>query len=197
MEQDPNIFAPLVERFAEELIIALAVALILGAGAIVVRWFFGRKNLEELGRLRREMDDLKRGRDGRASSPPPASAPAPADVGSNPPDALLPLKELLALVKGHTDIAAEQMLKPYKGRSYHVRGAVLDVCDYSSHVQVSLYRTDGISITLWFDPGSQKETLKALRIGVTVSATGLLHSAGDDHIFLEKCALDSIGAGSP
>ena len=204
MEQVLDVIATLVGWVAEQFV-ALAFGSVIGA--IGTKWFFGRKNLEELGRLRREVDELKRERHGRAPSPPsapssaPTEAPAPRDAGeenhslvpaSSPPDALLSLEELLALVKGRTGIVADQMLKPHKGRRHHVRGAVIDISDYGSDgVQVILDGEDEMHIVLWFNPGSQTGALETLRPGDTVSATGLLRSASN-LIGLKECSLDGI-----
>ena len=198
MEQFQHFIDTFVGWVAEEFVVLLAGSVI---GAIGTKWFFGKKNLEELGRLRREVDELKRERDGRAPLPPTTSASAPADVGSKnrsplpasyPHNALLSPKELVALVKGHTDIAAKRMLEPHKGRRHHVRGAVLEVSDFDRDgVQVALDGRDGTYILLWFAQGKQKETLETLRVGDDVSATGLLRYASN-HISLEKCTLDGI-----
>ena len=235
MEQDQNVIATLIGWVAEE-IITLAVGSVIGA--IGAKWFFGRKNIEELRRLRREVDELKRDGEGRTSSPSLESAPAATTVGSkvsrrprrevdelkrdgdgrtpapplesapaattvgsrvrsvlpasNPPDALLSPKELLALVEGHTDMAADRMLKPHKGRRHLVRGVVREVSDYGiDGAQVTLDGTDGTTIVLWFAQGSQVNTLETLRRGHDVSATGLLRYARN-HIALEDCTLRGI-----
>ncbi|MCY3672754.1 MAG: LapA family protein, partial [Alphaproteobacteria bacterium] len=79
MEQNPDLVSILVGWVAEELV-ALAVGSVIGA--IGAKWFFGKKNTEELRRLRREVDELKRERDRQASPSSPASAPVPRDDGS-------------------------------------------------------------------------------------------------------------------
>ena len=198
MEQDQNVIATLISWVAEE-IVTLAVGSVIGA--IGAKWFFGRKNIEELRRLRREVDELKRDGDGRTPAPPLESAPAATTIGSkirsvlpasNPPDALLSPKELLALVEGHTDMAADRMLKPHKGRRHLVRGVVREVSDYGiDGAQVTMDGADGTTIVLWFAQGSQVNILETLRRGHNVSATGLLRYARN-HIALEDCTLRAI-----
>lgn len=198
MEQFQHFIDTFVGWVAEEFLVLVVGSVI---GAIGTKWFFGKKNMEELGRLRREVDELKRERDGRAPFPPPISASAPADVGSKnrsllpasyPHNALLSPKELVALVKGHTSIAAERMLEPHKGRRHHVRGAVHEVSNIGHDVvQVALDGRDGTYIMLWFAQGRQTEAMETLRVGDDVSATGLLRYVSN-HISLEKCTLDGI-----
>ena len=203
MEQVVDFIATLVGWVTEQFV-ALAFGSVIGA--VGAKWFFGRKNVEELGRLRREVDELKRERQGQAAltSSAPSSRSAPAHSArdadeenhslvraSTPPDALLSPEELLALVKGRTGIVADQMLKPHKGRRHHVQGAVMDVTGDIDSVNVTLDGGDGMLIILWFNPGSQADTLETLRPGDAVSVTGLLRNASN-HISLEECVLDEI-----
>lgn len=215
MEQNPDVIATLVTWVAEQFE-ALAFGSIIGA--IGAKWFFAKRNLEELGRLRREVDELKQERRERAPSPPskpsvPATAAVPAllpmptsaatsrDAGpeshslvplSSPPDALLSLEELLALVKGHTGMLADRLLKPHKGRRHHVRGVVTNVSEFSIQgVEVILDGQEEMMIVLWFKPGCQTEKLETLRQGDKVSATGLLRNASN-HIAQEECVLDEV-----
>lgn len=197
MEQDIGIIASLLGWAAEEII-----TLVIGSaiGAVGAKWFFGRKNSAELKQLRHEVERLKGNHNEQASSSPSTSAPM-LSVGSvtirslvpglNPPDALLTPKELLALVKGHTSITANTLLKPHKGRRHYVRGIVEDVRDQVDRVHVGLKGVDEVSFALWFKKRWQKDILEKLRQGDEISATGILRHVSN-HIGLDKCTVDSV-----
>ena len=200
MEQEIGVVATLLGWAVEEIFTLLVGSAI---GAIGAKWFFGRKNSAALKQLRLEVEQLKGNRNDQAPSSLATSDPAPSDssgktiaiasaADSNPPNALLTPKELLDLVKGHTGIMAEQLLKPHKGRRYHVQGVIEDVNDYGiDRLHVSLDGKDKVSFVLWFDHDSHKEVLETLRRGDEVSATGLLQHASN-HIALEKCSIDNV-----
>lgn len=211
MELEPNMLDAFVGWVAEE-IAAMALGSIIGAfGA---RWWFGKKNQEELEQLKKSITELEREQTARplpersaaASQTPQTPSPAPQSplnhsalesrtLPPSPLDALLSPQELIDLVAGHTSMAAKRMLEPHRGRRYVVTGTVREVTENINTVAVIIALADGILVSLSFDNGPRNEELVVLRQGDEISASGLLRSAGNN-IMLKKCSLVEVSAQS-
>ena len=221
MEQDPNMLEAVVGWVLEQ-VVGVALGAIIGA--VGAKWWFGKKNEKKLEELQTKVADLVRKGNGRpqrqpshVASPTPAtqspatqspapqspapqsplgcSAPESHTLPSSPHNALLSLQELIDLVADHTEMAAQRMLTPHKGRRHIVTGEVLDVTEYTHAVSVLIKTADGILVGLSFNRGPHDEDMAALRKGDEIVASGLLRTASST-ISLENCSVDNVLSAS-
>ena len=211
MEQDPNMLEAVVGWVLEQ-VVGVALGAIIGA--VGAQWWFGKKNQEKLDKLQTQFEKFEREnkvqprqeRSATASPTPATQSPAPQSplgrsapeshtLPSSPRNALLSLQELIDHVAGHTEMAAQRMLEPHKGRRHVVTGEVFEVTDGFNSVSVVIKTADGILVGLSFNRGPHDEDMAALRKGDEIVASGLLRTASST-ISLENCSVDNVLSAS-
>lgn len=151
--------------------------------------------IEENARLNRELDALRKGQGQGAILPvdlvPAVLKPPIREIVEPAPRPDAPAfspQDLVNLVNGQTDLAAQRLLLPHKGKVHTVTGSVREVEDIGDIV-VTIKQQEGLSVSLRFAHSDQDEYFAALQTGMTITASGQLRTATEYGIFLEKCVI--------
>ena len=195
---------PWYETFANWILQEVAAAIVLAlvgiaVGGLLSKWYFGKKNDKILRKLSKKVKELERSNRTKQAAPAATAATEPSSSTqsvaqdksiSNDVGNILEPKMLVNLVKeARTELAAKQIISPYKGKKMTVSGTVRDVSSRADHIAVSLNLSAGITALLFFDNIDNGEYFVALEPGMSFTASGKLYSAHDSGISLDQCEL--------
>ena len=99
-------------------------------------------------------------------------------------------KELVDMVRGKTQLAASQILQDHVGSYLVVRGVVADISGDANDLNVMVRMDDGTLVAMWFSRGKWDGHISKMEIGDDIRASGKLHSATSNGVFVRECELN-------
>ena len=106
--------------------------------------------------------------------------------------------ELIALVKGHTEIMAKHVGKPHIGHWMKVEGAIINVQDSGLDKVITVHMNESrnqVTVFLDFDKKRWESHVSALAIGDRIAAIGRIDIiAQGEWISLNECEMLTLGS---